>query len=78
MRIARGLYYEERIEQLRSNIKGTWSLLNEIILNRKRRSRHLSSSFQADSQEVSDPNHIADLFCQLFHNHLNRFYRGTC
>lgn len=64
---AERLYYETRVEQLTSNGKGTWSLLNEI-LNRKRHSRHLPSSFQADSQEVSDPSHIEDLFCNYFTN----------
>ena len=62
MRTAKRMYNEKRVEQLKSNIKRTWSLLNEIV-NRKRRSRHLLSSFQADSQEVSDPNQTADLFC---------------
>ena len=67
MRTAKRLYNEKRVEQLKSNIKRTWSLLNEIV-NRKRRSRHLLSSFQADSQGVSDPNQTADLFCNSITN----------
>ena len=53
-RTAKQLYYEKRLEQLNSNVKRTCSLLNETV-NRKLRSRHVVSSFQADSQGVSDP-----------------------
>ena len=62
VRTAKRLYYEKKVEQLKSNIKRTLSSLNEIV-NRKRRIRQLLFSFQADSQGVSDPNQIVDLFC---------------
>ena len=35
MRIAKRLYYEQQLQQNRSNCKMTWSILNEIINNRK-------------------------------------------
>ena len=54
------MYYEKRVEQLNSNVKRTWSLLNDIV-NRKWRSRHEVSSFHEDSQGVSNP--IQKLTC---------------
>ena len=61
------MYYEKKIDQLKSNVKGTWKVLNEI-LNRDRGERGLPSIFRTDSQEISDPIEIANQFCKYFTN----------
>ena len=61
------MYYEKKIDQLKSNVKGTWKVLNEI-LNRDRGKRGLPSIFRTDSQEISDPIEIANQFCKYFTN----------
>ena len=65
LRTAKRLYYESKLEHLKSNIKGTWMLLNEI-LNRKKRKTSLPSIFKTDSREFSDTKEIADQFCNFF------------
>ena len=67
LRVAKRLYYEKKIDQLKSNVKGTWKVLNEI-LNRDRGKHGLPSIFRADSQEISDPIKIANQFCKYFTN----------
>ena len=44
VRTAQRLYYEKRVEQLKTNIKGTWSFLNDIV-NRKRCNRRFTILF---------------------------------
>ena len=67
LRVAKRLYYEKQIEKLKSNVKATWKVLNEI-LNRNKGKRGLPSVFRADSHEISDPKEIANLFCKYFTN----------
>ena len=67
LKIAKRLYYEARLERLKSNVKGTWRLLNEI-LNRKKRKSSLPSIFKTDSHEFSGTKEIADQFCNFFTN----------
>ena len=67
LRIAKRLYYEKQIEKLKSNVKATWKVLNEI-LNRNKGKRALPSVFRADSHEITDPKEIANLFCKYFNN----------
>ena len=67
LRIAKHLYYEKQIEKLKSNVKATWKVLNEI-LNRNKGKRALPSTFRADSHEIADPKEIANLFCKYFTN----------
>ena len=67
LRVAKRLYYEKKIDQLKSNVKGTWKVLNEI-LNRDRGKRGLPSIFRTDSQEIFDPIEIANQFCKYFTN----------
>ena len=61
------MYYENKIDQLKSNVKGTWKILHEI-LNTDRGKRGLPSMFRTDSQEISDPIEIANQFCKYFTN----------
>ena len=42
------------IEKLKSNVKATWKVLNEI-LNRNKGKRASPSVFRADSHEIADP-----------------------
>ena len=67
LRVAKRLYYEKQIEKLKSNVKATWKVLNEI-LNRNKGRRGLPSVFRADSHDVSNPKEIANLFCKYFTN----------
>ena len=65
LRVAKRLYYEKQIEKLKSNVKATWKVLNEI-LNRNKGKRGLPSIFRADSREISNPKEIANFFCKYF------------
>ena len=67
LKIAKRLYYVNQIERTKSNIKGTWKILNEI-LNRRKSKQRLPSLFRTDSQNLSDPHKIADHFCRYFSN----------
>ena len=67
LRVAKRLYYEKQIEKLKSNVKATWKVLNEI-LNTNKGKRGLPSIFSADSREISNPEEIANFFCKYFTN----------
>ena len=67
LRVAKRLYYEKQIEKLKSNVKATWKVLNEI-LNRNKGKRGLPSIFRADSREISNAKEIANFFCKYFTN----------
>ena len=67
LRIAKRLYFENKIEQHKNDIKSTWKVLNEI-LNRKNCQRKLPSIFSKDSIEISDPKEVANQFCKYFTN----------
>ena len=62
LRVANCVYimHEKQIEKLKSNVKATWKVLNEI-LNRNKGKRGLPSMFRADSREISNPKEIANL-----------------
>ena len=65
LRVAKRLYYGNKIEETKSNIKRTWRLLNEI-LNKKSSKQNLPSVFKSGNQELSDPAQIAEQFCKDF------------
>ena len=67
LRIAKRLYYEEKLESTKSNIKRTWKILNEI-LNRKTKPVKLPSVFKYDNRETSNADEIANGFCEYFTN----------
>ena len=67
LRVAMRLYYEKQIEKLKSNVKATWKVRNEILYRNKGK-RGLPSLFRADSHEISDPKEIANLSCKYFTN----------
>ena len=57
LRIAKRLYFENKIEQHNKDIKNTWKVPNEV-LNRNNRRRQLPSAFNHDSIEISDPKEL--------------------
>lgn len=67
MRIAKSLYYTRKLEDIKSNTKATWRILNEVI-NKKRTKPKLPLSFKVDNGEISDPTEIANRFCNYFSN----------
>ena len=48
-------------------MKSTWTILNEVINNKKSKS-NLPTTFNVDDKEISDPTQIADHFCAYFTN----------
>ena len=61
----REIYYGNLFQQYKSNIKKTWSTLNEI-LNRKNDKTSISNSFKIDNTIENDPTYIADKFSEFF------------
>ena len=64
LRVAKRLYYEKQIEKLKSNVKATWKVLNEILYRNKGK-RGLPSIFRADFREISNPKEIAIFFANI-------------
>ena len=48
-------------------MKSTWTILNEVINNKKSKS-NLPTTFNVDDKEISDPTQIVDHFCAYFTN----------
>ena len=67
LRVAKRLYYGNKIEVAKSNVKMTWRLLNEI-LNKKSSKQNLPVVFKSGNQELSDPAQIVEQFCRYFTN----------
>ena len=67
LRIAKRLYYEKQLESAISNIENTWMILNEII-NRKKRSTKLPSTFIFNNEDIFSPVEISNRFCDYFTN----------
>ena len=65
MRLAKRLYYEQQLERNKSNCKKTWNILNEIINKRKQTSK-LPSTFIINNVDCSDPISIANNFSKYF------------
>ncbi len=67
LRIAKRLYYERKLEYVKSNTKNTWKILNEVI-NKKKTTRKLPHEFKVNNQMIFNPKLIADRFCDYFTN----------
>ena len=65
LRTAKRLYYEKKLNNVQSNTRATWKVLNEI-LNRSKRNSNRCSTFKADDREITDPVEIANKFCSYF------------
>ena len=64
--IAKCLYYGNKIEETKSNIKSAWRVFNEI-LSKKRTQQNLTTSFyKFEKEELFDPLKIAEKFCKYF------------
>ena len=57
--------YEKKLNNVQSNTRATWEVLNEI-LNRSKRNSNRCSTFKADDHEITDPVKIANKFCSYF------------
>ena len=67
LRAVKRIYYAKKLEECKSNMKSTWSILNEVINNKKSKS-NLQTTFNVDDKEISDLTQIADHFCAYFTN----------
>ena len=67
LRIAKKSFYEKKLNEVKSNTRATWRLLNEI-LNRKTSKVKSVSTFKIDGKDISDPLTIANKFCEYFSN----------
>ena len=66
LRIAKRRYFEEKLLNAKFNIKSTWKVLN-CVINRKKISSKLPSTFTINNQDISDAIEIAIQFCDFFH-----------
>ena len=69
---AKKTYYVSSFDGCRGDIRGTWRLLNDLMV-RGRNSSNISSIY-VDDAEISDPNEIANNFNSYFINVANRIY----
>ena len=67
LRVAKRLYYGNKIEEAKSNIKMIWRLPNDI-LDKKSSKQNLPTIFKSGNQELSDPAQIAEQFCKYLTN----------
>ena len=65
MRLAKRLYYEKKLQDVKSNIHATWKILNEV-LNRKKSKPQVNTVFRSDNLEISDPIEVANRFSSYF------------
>jgi hypothetical protein len=65
LQLAKRLYCEQQLERNKSNCKKTWNILNEIINKRKQTSK-LPSTFIINNADCSDPISIANIFSKYF------------
>ena len=64
-RIAKKMYYSNKLNELNGNLRLTWKLINEIINKNKSRSE-LPSNFLKEDNMISDPLEIANYFNEYF------------
>ena len=61
------MYYSNKLNELKGNLRLTWKLINEIINKKKSRSE-LPSNFLKEDNLISDPLEIANYFNEYFVN----------
>ena len=54
-----------KLEEVKNNLRITWTLLNEVI-NKRENNPSLPSSFKSDGNTITDPMDITDRFCKYF------------
>ena len=67
LRVAKCLYYNKKLYEYKANAKSTWKLLNDLI-NKKKSKCKSPSFFKANEEEIFNPTHIANRFCEYFTN----------
>ena len=67
LRVAKRLYYKKKLNEYKSNATSTWKLLNDLI-NKKKIKCKLPSIFTSNEEEIFNPTHIANCFCEYFTN----------
>ena len=67
LRVAKRFYYNKKLDEYKSNAKSTWKLLNELI-NKKKMKCNLPSIFKSNEEDIFNPTHIANRFCEYFAN----------
>ena len=75
LRVAKRLYYNKKLDEYKSNAKSTWKLPNDLI-NKKKIKCKLPPTFESNEEEIFNPTHIANRFCEYFTNigpNLNQF-----
>ena len=65
LRLAKRLYYEKKLQDVKSNTQATWKILNEII-NIKKSKPQVNTVFRSDNLEISDPIEVANRFSCYF------------
>ena len=65
--VAKRPYYNKKLDEYKSNAKSTWKLLNDLI-NKKKIKCKLPSIFKSNEEEICNPTHIANRFCEYFTN----------
>ena len=63
--MAKRLYYEKKLQDVKSNTHATWKILNEV-LNRKKSKPQVNTVFRSDNLEISDPVEVANRFSSYF------------
>ena len=67
IRIAKRIYYDQKLSINKTNMKETWKILNNII-NKNSSKLKINNVFEQDGREISDPLAIANKFCDYFSN----------
>ena len=68
IKIAKSLHYTRKLQNIKSDMKSTWKILNEVM-NKKSISKPTKRLFKiSDNTEISDPFLIANKFCNYFTN----------
>ena len=62
-RIAKKMYYDDKFQLAKNNLKETWTLINEVT-NKKKQKQSLPSTFKVGDRLVIDPTEIANGFCK--------------
>ena len=65
LHLSKRLYYEKKLQDVKSNTHATWKILNEV-LNRKKSKPRVNTVFRSDNQEISDPIEVANRFSSYF------------
>ena len=65
LRTAKKRYYEMQLDKSKENIKQTWRILNHVI-NRNKRKASSTLQLHDNGRDISNPEIIANKFCQYF------------